>query len=402
MREMAMKAHGAVGSAGVTGDKAGTLVSATEKRRYRVLFVSPVGDLKGGAERNLVDLLNMPDVDAVLAVPARGPLSAYAEARGIPAVTYDMGAVAEVHRPLRPHTMLLAVRDALRAARQVARLCRSHGCEFVHSNGMKTHVITGLARMVFGTKVVQHVNDIPYSPLEKRVWRLLRHLADRVIVISRPCWPGSLAGNIHIVPSGLIIPPGEPPWLEPQRPIRLGFVGRFHRHKGLDLLIDWVVAARDAGIEWHLVLRGRASPEDVEYWQRIEARFAEAGIANRITVEGWRDWRSDWRKVYADIDVLLVPSNWPEPLGRVIMEALGSGVPSIAYPAGGIPTLVKHGATGYLADTPLSFVSALRSVLADPAGFQAVRRRGFEYMVAEFGMPLHYQRIRDIFGLVAA
>jgi glycosyltransferase involved in cell wall biosynthesis len=379
----------------------GVGASASEGRRYRVLFLSPVGDLKGGAERNLVDLLNMPDVDAVLAVPTPGELGAYAEARGIPVLGYDMGAVATVHRPLRPHVMLLALRDAIRAARQVARLSREHGCDFIHSNGMKTHVIAGLARAFFGAKVVQHVNDIPYSRLEKRVWRLLRHFADRVIVISRPCWPGALAGKIHIIPSALIVPPGEPPWPDLEQPIRLGFVGRFHKHKGLDLLIDWVVAARDAGIDWRLVLRGRASPEDVEYWQRIEARFSEAGIADRITIEGWKDWQSNWRKVYADIDVLLVPSNWPEPLGRVIMEALGSGVPSIAFPAGGIPTLVKHGVTGYLADTPASFVTALRALLADPAGFHAVQRRGFEYMNEEYGMALHYQRIREVFGLVA-
>jgi glycosyltransferase involved in cell wall biosynthesis len=372
-----------------------------ERPRYRVLFLSPVAELKGGAERNLIDLLDMPDMDAVLAVPASGPLSAHAEARRIPVVAYDMGAVAQVHRPLKLHTMLLAMRDAVRAARQIARLSRDHRCDFVHSNGMKTHVISGLARVLFGVKVVQHVNDIPYSGLEKRVWRLLRHLADHVIVLSRPCWPGPIAGNVHIIPSALVVPPGEPSWRAPQRPIRLGFVGRFHPQKGLDLLIDWVAAARDAGIDWHLVLRGRASPEETGYWRRIEARIREAEIADRITVEGWKDWQSDWRAVYAGIDVLLVPSVLPEPLGRVIMEALGSGVPAIAYPAGGIPTLVKHGVTGYLADTPSSFVSALRSVVGDPAAFRDVRRLGYKFMLEECGMPLHYQRIREVYGLVA-
>lgn len=377
------------------------VVAEPERRRYRVLFLSPVADLKGGAERNLIDLLGMPDIDAVLATPARGPLCAYAEARGIPVVTYDMGAVARVHRPLKPRVILSAMRDAVLAAREIAGMCRAYHCDFVHSNGMKTHLIAGLARVLFSVKVVEHVNDIPYSRLEKRLWRLLHFFADRVIVLSRPCWPAQLAGNVHIIPSALVVPPDELPWGDPGRPIRLGFVGRFHPQKGLDLLIDWVVAARDAGIDWHLVLRGRASPEEADYWRRIEGRFHEAGIADRITVEGWKDWQNNWRAVYADMDVLLVPSVLPEPLGRVIMEALGSGVPAIAYPAGGIPTLVRHGVTGYLADTPASFVSALRSVVADPAGFRAVRRRGFEFMLEEFSMPLHYQRIREVYSLVA-
>lgn len=370
-------------------------------RRYRALFLSPVAELKGGAERNLIDLLDMPETDAVLAVPTQGPLCAHAEARRVPVVTYDLGAVASVHRPLKPHTVLLAVRDAIRAARHVARLCREHDCDFVHSNGMKAHMVSGLARLLYGVKVVQHVNDIPYSRLEKLLWRLLRHVADRVIVLSRPCWPAPLASNVHIIPSALVVPPGDPLWRRPEGPIRLGFVGRIHPQKGLDLLVDWVVAARDAGIEWRLVLRGRASPEEAEYWRRIEERFRQEGIADWITVEGWKDWKTDWREVYADMDLLLVPSVLPEPLGRVIMEALGSGVPSIAYPAGGIPTLVQHAVTGYLADTPDSFVAALQSVVTDPAGFEAVRRRGFEFMLEEFGMPLHYQRIREVYGLVA-
>lgn len=371
------------------------------RRRYRVLFLSPVGHLKGGAERNLVDLFDMADVDPVLAVPEPGPLSVEAERRGIPVVTFRMGAIAEVHRPLNLLTMLSASWDAIRCARRVSQLCRSYRCEFVHSNGMKTHVIACLARVFFGVRVVQHFNDIPYSKLERRVWRLLGFVADRVIVLSRPCWPAAaLPRNVRIIPSALTVPPGPPEWREPKRPIRLGFVGRFHPQKGLDLLIDWVVAARDAGIDWRLVLRGRASPEDTEYWHRIEARFHEAGIANRITVEGWRDWQGDWRAVYSDVDVLLVPSIQPEPLGRVIMEAMGSGVPAIAYPAGGIPTLVKHGSTGYLAASPASFVTALQQLVSDPANFNVIRRRGFNFMQEEFSMSLHHRRIAEIFHSV--
>jgi glycosyltransferase involved in cell wall biosynthesis len=50
------------------------------------------------------------------------------------------------------------------------------------------------------------------------------------------------------------------------------------------------------------------------------------------------------------IDVLVVPSLWEEPAGRVIHEAYAHGVPVIASRLGGPPEMVVEGRTGYLFD----------------------------------------------------
>jgi glycosyltransferase involved in cell wall biosynthesis len=368
----------------------------------RMLFFTPVADFKGGAERIFIELVEMDGPDIVLAVPGPGPLADYAKQHGVPVVTYHMGAVQDIHRPLKLHSMILRVWAALRCASQIAHLCRTYNCHFVHSNGMKTHVIAGIARWLFGIRVVQHVHDIPYTRLERLTWRLLRGAADCVIVVSRPCWPArALPHNVRIIPAAIQLTDAEPAWREPLTPVRLGFVGRFHPNKGLDLLVDWLVAARDAGIEWRLVMRGRAAPEDRAYWERIQQRFGEARIANRIAIDGWREWRSDWRALYEDIDVLLVPSVNPEPLGRVIMEGLGAGVPAIAFPSGGIPILIAHGATGYLADTPASFVAALEKLISHPENFNEIRRRGYALMRDDFSVAALHHRLRAVYQLVA-
>ena len=51
---------------------------------------------------------------------------------------------------------------------------------------------------------------------------------------------------------------------------------------------------------------------------------------------------------YPQIDVLIVPSIWNEPLGRVVFEAYSYGIPVIASKRGGITEIVKEGETGYL------------------------------------------------------
>jgi glycosyltransferase involved in cell wall biosynthesis len=384
-------------------DLASSPISGTAANQIRVLFLSPVSDFKGGAERTFVDLVDMDGLDIVLAVPQLGPLSDFAKRHDVPVVTYRMGAVADIHRPLKPLSMISGAWAALRSASQIAQLCRAHDCRFVHSNGMKTHVIVGIARWLFGIRVVQHIHDIPYTRLERLVWQLLRIGADYIVVVSPPCWPTrALPRNVQVIPDGIRLIGAEPAWRQVGTPIRLGFVGRFHPNKGLDLLVDWLVAARDAGIEWTLVMRGRAAPEDSAYWERIRQRFVEMHIFERISIDAWRDWESDWRVVYENIDVLLVPSVNPEPLGRVVMEGLGLGVPSIAFPAGGIPMLVKQGVTGYLADTPVSFVAALKELTLHSRNYNEIRRCGYASMREEFSIAALHRRMRNVYQLVVS
>lgn len=59
-------------------------------------------------------------------------------------------------------------------------------------------------------------------------------------------------------------------------------------------------------------------------------------------------WVNDISRVYSRTRVLLVPSIWPEPFGRVCVEAASLGVPCVASRIGGIPEAVGDG--GILVD----------------------------------------------------
>jgi len=51
----------------------------------------------------------------------------------------------------------------------------------------------------------------------------------------------------------------------------------------------------------------------------------------------------DMRRVYSRTHLLLVPSQWQEPFGRVIVEAQGNGIPVCASSIGGIPEALGTG-----------------------------------------------------------
>jgi glycosyltransferase involved in cell wall biosynthesis len=53
--------------------------------------------------------------------------------------------------------------------------------------------------------------------------------------------------------------------------------------------------------------------------------------------------------LFADAFAFLLPINWPEPFGMVMVEALAAGTPVLAFAQGAAPEIIDHGRTGFLA-----------------------------------------------------
>jgi N-acetyl-alpha-D-glucosaminyl L-malate synthase BshA len=79
---------------------------------------------------------------------------------------------------------------------------------------------------------------------------------------------------------------------------------------------------------------------------KIISKVKQLGIADRVTFCGKQD---DVAQVISLADVMLLPSE-KESFGLVALEAMACGVPTVGSNAGGIPELITHGETGYLAD----------------------------------------------------
>ncbi|MCY9664673.1 N-acetyl-alpha-D-glucosaminyl L-malate synthase BshA [Paenibacillus alginolyticus] len=79
---------------------------------------------------------------------------------------------------------------------------------------------------------------------------------------------------------------------------------------------------------------------------KMIAKVKELGLTDKVTFCGKQD---DVAQVISLADVMLLPSE-KESFGLVALEAMACGVPTIGSNAGGIPELITHGETGYLAD----------------------------------------------------
>jgi glycosyltransferase involved in cell wall biosynthesis len=104
----------------------------------------------------------------------------------------------------------------------------------------------------------------------------------------------------------------------------------------------------------------------------------------------------DMRTVYARTRVLIVPSQWQEAFGRVVVEAQASGIPVIASRTGGLPEAVGRG--GILIDDyrdPARWLAALQNLLEDHAACEALSETAIEN-VRRFDLSRELHRLIEI------
>ena len=151
----------------------------------------------------------------------------------------------------------------------------------------------------------------------------------------------------------------QPRRTQSSRPITIGFVGTLVWHKGAHVLLE---AARRLRGAFTISIHGdpAVSPG---YFENLERRAA--GLP--VTFAGPFD-RDGLPRVYEAIDLLVVPSLWPENAPFVIQEALAYRVPVAGSAVGGIPEFIEPDATGVLFErgSAASLADAIQPLIDDP------------------------------------
>ncbi len=117
------------------------------------------------------------------------------------------------------------------------------------------------------------------------------------------------------------------------------FLGRMSPDKGVHVAVR--VAAR-AGLPLVIATKMR-HPDEMAYYEREVGTAAQPGC--RAAARGEPGGGGTCSRGAA---ALLNPISWAEPFGMVMIEALASGTPVIAFGPGAAPEIVDHGRTGFL------------------------------------------------------
>jgi glycosyltransferase involved in cell wall biosynthesis len=149
-------------------------------------------------------------------------------------------------------------------------------------------------------------------------------------------------------------------------------------------------AARAAKVP--ILLGGTAHPGDREYFDR---EVAPRLLLPSVTALGEVGGRVK-RDIFAGASALLFPIDWEEPFGLVMIEAMLSGTPVLAFARGSVPEIVEDGVTGYLCRDHDEMAARLRRISAlDRARVRerAVERFSASRMVRDY-LSIYQQLVR--------
>ncbi len=252
-----------------------------------------------------------------------------------------------------------------------------------------------------GAPLVCHLRHHPFSaPVVRVMSRRVHHfLAVSAAIKDEWVAAGVSAAAVTVVPNGVDTDRYRPADAVARAKARadLGlpdqaFVvlhyGRLTAEKGLQTLsaawAQWPAPAADqAAVDRVLVLAGDLDASAVEALAGISGPISGPNIAPISRTSSTTDTgparaavvvlprTDDVTTLLAAADLVVVPSHWAEPFGRVVIEAMSAGVPVIASRVGGIPEILTGRFDAQL--VPPADSSALASKLAEMATWRTTQ-----------------------------
>ena len=163
----------------------------------------------------------------------------------------------------------------------------------------------------------------------------------------RPIPNARWVGNVyHGLPADLFR-------FRPEPGAYLAFLGRISPEKRVDRAIE---VAKRVGMP--LKIAAKVDKADEEYYEVEIKPLLDHPLIEYIGEIGEREKDEFLGNAYA----LMFPIDWPEPFGLVLIEALATGTPVVAFEQGSVPELLRDGVGGFIVNSLEEAVEATKRV----------------------------------------
>jgi glycosyltransferase involved in cell wall biosynthesis len=231
--------------------------------------------------------------------------------------------------------------------------------------------------------------------------RKIKHWKNPIHLITPSSWLSSCANQsliMHDWPSTIIPNPLNVNLWQPYEKgltrkmfsftddsILIGFGGGEAPNKGFDLLLDaMVLLSRETNLKLKLIVYGQYEKIDsprysfpIQYMGVLQDDLSLCMLCNAL-------------------DIIAVPSR-NDNLPNIAVEAISCGTPIVAFKIGGLPDIVKHKETGYLAE-PFSindFAKGLEWTISQDTA--AIRKKNYSRFVNKFSSTVVANKYIEIY-----
>jgi len=404
--------------------------SATPSRRVRVAFINDTAR-NGGPGRSLYYILKFLDpavVHRTVILPREGVIGELLEPVA-DEIRYEPNLVENPIEPWRrpieradfdaplPLKGARLAGSVVKGSLAIARLTRAIRGNFdlIYCNGTNADFAGGALAWTTGVPALWHVR---YTSLPAAVRGLHARLSGgqgvkRIVCVSHAAaalFP-HCKEKVRVIHNALDVEEFAPSRVKPTLRAELGLgegavvfgsQGRILRRKGYVEMVRAAKIALDAmtadeKTRTRFVIVGD-TPEDFvpDHLEECRALARELGVADRVLFLGFR---SDVKPLVVDVDVAVVPSVYPDPLPRAVIESMALGKPVVAFDVGGVAEMLADGDTGALCRGEPPDVEGLAAqflrYLRDPALRAKQGRAARARIERDFDGAAHGRAIQD-------
>ncbi len=315
--------------------------------------------------------------------------------------------------PLRGARLMGNVARAAFGLRGLGAALKREGTDLVYCNGTNANFAGGAIANLFKIPALWHVRYTHIPPAASWIHDSLAasEKVRRIVCVSEAS--RSLFPRIHqktaVVHNAIdltqfqksaVVPCLRKELQIPKGDVIFGSFGRVLPRKGY---LEMVEAAKrmkadmspeEWSATWFIVLGD--TPEDLRpnHLEECIAKTKELGVDDRFRFLGFRE---DVRPYVADFDISVVPSVYPDPLPRAVIESMGFELPVIGFALGGIQEMIQDGRNGrLLSGNPPDVEGLARAMLQyrrDGALREAQGKTAREHVVKHFDAAAHGKAI---------
>jgi len=179
------------------------------------------------------------------------------------------------------------------------------------------------------------------------------------------------------------------------------FIGRKCPDKGPQVLIDALPQIRSKYPKSLALFIGPNyffGGNSESYSSFLEERSINLGVKDNVLIKGFVSEKA--LRVYLNAaDVVVCPSIWQEPFGKVVIEAYACEKPVVATNVGGLPELVQDGASGIIVppEDPSALSNAVCTLLEDKKEAKRMAKKGRRIVEEKFSYEVVSAKCQEIY-----
>ncbi|MDN3207603.1 glycosyltransferase family 4 protein [Pediococcus pentosaceus] len=259
------------------------------------------------------------------------------------------------------HGITSYIRAYRKKSQEIIKLLKGTKIDIIHAN--TTAVLEGIyLKYKLQAKLIWHVHEIITTPkfMNVIISFLVGRFSDTVITVSEAVRNNLIktklvsSKKVKILYNGVDnvdVKKVNSSYLYkefsiPTNAIKIGMIGRINAWKGQEDFIKaltpilkgdsnvyaFIVGGVFAGEEWRI--------------DNIKKIIRESGVSRQFRLS---DFRNDVPELLNFFDFFVLPSNRPDPLPTVVLEAMSVGKAIVSYGHGGAVEMIVNNETGYLA-----------------------------------------------------